>query len=74
MLTIRLPNELEARLADMSARMQQPKSRIVKEAIAERLEELEDYSTAVEALAELDLGQDGVVSAEEAWRELGLED
>lgn len=74
MLTLRLPQELEERLAIAAQRTHRPKSRLAREALAEYLEDLEDYLEAKQALEEVQRGEDSVVPAEEVWRELGLED
>lgn len=46
----RLGEEIESRLASVSARMGRPKSVLIRQAITEKLEEWEDLAAAVEAL------------------------
>jgi len=50
MLAIRLPEEIEQRLADLAAKTGRSKSFYVREAILEHLEELEDAYLAAERL------------------------
>ena len=50
MLAIRLPEEIEQRLADLAARTGRSKSFYAREAILEHLEELEDAYLGAERL------------------------
>ncbi|MGD0180263.1 MAG: ribbon-helix-helix domain-containing protein [Terriglobales bacterium] len=50
MLTVRLPPKLEARLDKLAKRTGRPKSYYAKQAIAEFLDEQEDYLIAVSRL------------------------
>lgn len=52
MLNVRLPTDTESRLEAIADRTRRTKSSIVRQVIAEALEELEDYAAAVEALEE----------------------
>jgi RHH-type transcriptional regulator, rel operon repressor / antitoxin RelB len=70
MLTVRLPAQLEKRLDKLSKRTGKPKSTYVKRALAEFLQEQEDYLIAISRLED-DLP--GIPLAEVA-RKLGLED
>lgn len=52
MLALRLPDEIEQRLADLAAKTGRSKSFYAREAILEHLEELEDAYLAAERLKE----------------------
>lgn len=74
MITVHLPDELEARLDDLAKRTGRTKEFYVREAILEHLEDLEDYYTAAETLERIRSGQERVHSLEEVERRLGLDD
>jgi len=50
MLAIRLPEEIEARLAELAARTGRTKTFYVKEAILEHIDEIEDKYLAINRL------------------------
>jgi len=50
MLAVRLPEDIEKRIADLAARTGRTKTFYVKEAIVEHLDELEDKYLALERL------------------------
>ena len=50
MLALRLPPEIEARLEAIAKQTGRTKSSFAREAILEKLEDMEDYATAVERL------------------------
>lgn len=50
MVAVRLDDKLEQRLSEVASRMKQAKSALIREAIAEKLEEWEDIANAIEAL------------------------
>ncbi len=54
MLALRLPDEIEQRLADLAAKTGRSKSFYAREAIMEHLEELEDAYLAAERLKKPD--------------------
>jgi RHH-type rel operon transcriptional repressor/antitoxin RelB len=72
MLAVRLDPDLEARLTAVSARTGRSKSYYAREALREKIEELEDIALLEEALRDPDLGKR--VTLDELVRELGLED
>jgi predicted DNA-binding protein len=72
MLAVRLDAELEARLNVVSKSSGISKSRIVREALQERIDLLEDIAAAVEALRTNDPSKN--VSFDEVKRRLGLVD
>lgn len=71
MLTVRLDPDLEARLTAVAKRTGRSKSHYVREALIEKIEELEDIALLEEALKSYDPGQNK--SLDEVMRDLGLE-
>lgn len=72
MLAVRLDPDLEARLDAVAKRTGRSKSYLAREALRERIEELEDIALVEEALRHPDAGN--TISLEELKRELGLDD
>lgn len=71
MLAVRLDDDLEARLTAVSRRTGRSKSYYAREALREKIEELEDIALLEEALRDPDSGQR--FTLEEVMEELGLE-
>ena len=69
MLGVRLGENLEKRLAAVAKKTGRSKSYIVRKAIEEKIEDLEDIAAAIEALEEP--GEN--ISWEEMMKRLGLE-
>jgi RHH-type rel operon transcriptional repressor/antitoxin RelB len=74
MITVSLPEELEARLEELARRTGRTKEFYVREAIREHLEDLEDYYTAAETLERIRKGEERVYSLDEVERRLDLDD
>ena len=72
MLAVRLDPDLEARLDAVARRTGRSKSYYAREALLEKIEELEDLALLEEALKDPDYGKR--ISLEEMKRELGLDD
>lgn len=72
MLAVRLDPDLDARLTAVSKRTGRSKSFYAREALREKIEEMEDIALLEEALRDPDLGQR--ISHEQMRRELGLDD
>jgi RHH-type rel operon transcriptional repressor/antitoxin RelB len=70
MLTVRLPEKIEARLRALAERTGRSESFYVREAVLEHLDDLEDYYLAVQRLEE----KRPTITLEEAERQLGLAD
>ena len=70
MLIIRLPAEIDARLERLAEEAGQTKSDYAREAILEKIEEMEDLQLAEQILERVRKGEDGVLSSEQMWREL----
>lgn len=73
MLAIRLPEELERRLAELARRTGRTKTFYAREAIEVHLEDLEDYYLAAETAQRVREGTERVYSLEEMSRDLGLD-
>lgn len=71
MLAVRLDAELEARLADVVRRTGRSKSHYLREALREKIDELEDIALLEEALHDPDAGKR--ISHDQMKRELGLD-
>jgi RHH-type rel operon transcriptional repressor/antitoxin RelB len=72
--SIRLEPELEARLDALAARTGRTKAYYLRQLIADNLEDLEDYHTAVEISERIRRGEERTYTAAEVRRELGLDD
>lgn len=70
MLSIRLPAEVEDRLDALARQTGRTKSYYVRQAILEKIEDLEDIYLAEATLERLRAGQERVIDAEEMWRDL----
>ncbi len=73
MLAIRLPNEIEERLAYLAESTGRTKTFYAREAILNYIEDLEDIYIAEERLADIRSGKSQVISSEEMESRLGLE-
>ena len=69
MLSIRLPEELDARLKRLAEEAGQTKSDYAREAIVEKIEEMEDVQLTEQVLERIRKGEDAVLSSEQMWRE-----
>jgi RHH-type rel operon transcriptional repressor/antitoxin RelB len=74
MLAIRLPEEIEKRLAHLAQSTGRTKTFYVREAIIEYLDDLEDIYLAERRLGRYYAGKSGATSLKALERELGLED
>ena len=72
MLSIRLPEEIETRLERLAKQTGRTKSFYAREAILEKIEDMEDVYLAEHVLERIRKGEGKTLSAEEMWR--GLED
>ena len=70
MLTVRLPEQIEKRLAALAKKTGRTKTYFVREAILEHLDDLEDFHLAMARLEENLRG----IPLKEMERRLGLED
>jgi RHH-type rel operon transcriptional repressor/antitoxin RelB len=74
MLAIRLPPDIEARLAELAKRTGRTKSFYVREAVLNHLDELEDLYFAEARLEDLREGRSGSIPLNDLIRRHGLED
>jgi RHH-type rel operon transcriptional repressor/antitoxin RelB len=74
MLAIRLPADIEARLAELARRTGRTKSFYAREAILHHLDELEDLYLAESRLEDLREGRSGSIPLNDLLRRRGVED
>ena len=74
MLAIRLPADIEERLARLAKRSGRTKTYYAREAILRHIEDLEDIQIAEEELIALREGRSRTYTLEEVERDLGLDD
>lgn len=74
MLAVRLPEDIERRLGELAKATGRTKSYYAREAIIEKLEDLEDIYYAEKVLEDIKAGRSRTYSLEEVKRELGLDD
>ena len=72
--SVRLPDDLDKRLSDLARRTGRTKAFYIREAIEQQIEDLEDYYDAVRISRAVREGKSRVVSAEDVWGDLGLDD
>ena len=70
MLSVRLPEEVEARLERLAKETGRTKSYYARAAILEKIEDMEDMHLAEHVLDRIRNGEEDIVSADEIWREL----
>jgi Predicted DNA-binding protein with an HTH domain len=73
MLTIRLPAEMEQRLAVLAKATQRPKSFYVREALERSLEDIEDAYLAETAYERFKTSGEKAIPLEDVMREYALE-
>ena len=72
-VSIRLPNDVSARLQDLAERTGRSKTFYMVEAIREHLDDLEDVYLAEQRLIDLRAGKTQAVPLEEVMKRYGLE-
>ncbi len=70
MLSLRLPANIESRLEFLARQTGRTKSYYAREAILEKIEDLEDAYLGEQVLDHIRKGDEKVLSAEEMWRDL----
>ncbi len=73
-ISLRLPEDVEARLNDLAARTGRSKTFYAIEAIREHIDDLEDLYLAEQRLIDLRAGRSRTYTLEEVERDLGLAD
>ena len=72
-LSIRLPNDVEARLKNLASKTGRTKSYYITEAICEHLDDLEDLYLAEQRLRDIRAGKTQTISIEEVMKRHDLE-
>ena len=70
MLSVRLPEDIEKRLEALAKATGRSKTYYVREALIQKLEDMEDIYMAEAVLERIRSGEEKVISAEEFWREM----
>ncbi len=70
MLSLRLPADIESRLEFLARQTGRTKSFYAREAILEKIEDLEDAYLGEQVLERVRKGEEKVLTAEEMWRDL----
>jgi RHH-type rel operon transcriptional repressor/antitoxin RelB len=70
MLSVRLGEELEQRLEALAKATGRSKTYYVREALIQKLEDMEDLYLTETVLERIRSGEEKVLSAEEFWREM----
>ena len=70
MLTVRLPEEIEARLQALAKATGRSKSYYARQAIVEKLEEMEDAYLGAAVLERIRTGQERILSSADLWHDL----
>ena len=73
-ISLRLPDDVEARLERLSRRTGRSKTFYMIEAITEKIDDLEDFYLAEEIAGRVRSGKEKVWSLDEVERDLGLDD
>lgn len=73
-LSIRLPEDVEARLSHLAALTGRTKTFLIIEAVREHLDDLEDLYLAEQRLSDIRAGKTQTVSLEEVIKRYGLDD
>jgi RHH-type rel operon transcriptional repressor/antitoxin RelB len=71
-LSLRVDDEIYNQLDSLSKKSGINKTKFLKQALLEYMEDREDYFLAIEALEDLKSGRDKIVSWDEVQKELGL--
>ena len=74
MLAIRLPDDIELRLANLAKKTGRTKTFYAREAILEHLDDLEDLYLAEKRLSNIQKGKTKTIKLGQLERELGLAD
>lgn len=72
--SIRLPDDIEKRLDALARMTGRTKAFYIREMIAEKIDDMEDYYLAAHRSEKIRQGKEKVVSAEEVRETLGLQD
>jgi RHH-type rel operon transcriptional repressor/antitoxin RelB len=71
-ISLRIDDKIYNQLDTLSKKSGINKTKFLKQALLEYMEDREDYFLAVEALEDLNAGRDKIISWDEVKKELGL--
>ncbi len=72
-LTIEIDPEIDRRLDELAARTGESKADLLRNVLANGIEDVEDYFSAAAILKRIEAGEEKTYPLEEGLRELGLE-
>jgi len=73
-ISIRLPDEINQRLDFLARQTGRTKAFYIREALTEKIDDLEDYYLAADVLERIRKGEERTYTLEEVERDLGLAD
>jgi RHH-type transcriptional regulator, rel operon repressor / antitoxin RelB len=72
-ISIRLPDDIDRRLDFLASQTGRPKAFYIREALAGKIDDLEDYYLAADVLERIRKGQEATYSSAEVRKDLGLD-
>lgn len=73
-ISIRLPEDIEKRLDFLARHTGRTKAFYIREALSEKIEDLEDYYLAADVLERIRKGKEATYSSSQVRKDLGLDD
>lgn len=72
-ISIRLPEDIDRRLDFLASQTGRTKAFYIREALAEKIDDLEDYYLAADVLERIRKGKEATYSSAEVRKDLGLD-
>jgi RHH-type rel operon transcriptional repressor/antitoxin RelB len=73
-ISIRLPEDIDKRLDFLARQTGRTKAFYIREALTEKIDDLEDYYLAADVLERIRKGEEATYSSAEVRKDLGLDD
>jgi RHH-type rel operon transcriptional repressor/antitoxin RelB len=73
-ISIRLPEDIDKRLDFLARQTGRTKAFYIREALTEKIDDLEDYDLAADVLERIRKGEEAAYSSAEVRKDLGLDD
>ncbi len=73
-ISIRLPEDIDKRLEFLARQTGRTKAFYIREALNEKIDDLEDYYLAADVLERIRKGEEAAYSSAEVRKDLGLDD